>query len=75
MYAYRHKIVIKGKLETGVAETKNALKDKSEYNNSNEKTDSVLQQVEAEPNIVEQLRILHSAVMRTKQKSLNALIS
>lgn len=75
MYTYRHKLVIKGKLETGKSETEIALIDKAEGDNSNQKSAEALGQPSDNETVIQQLRDLHSAVVRTKMQSIKSLIS
>ena len=75
MYAYRHRIVIKGKLGTGMADTGINLIEKTGHNNSNQKSAEALGQLSDKTNVIQQLRELHLAVIRTKKLSLKSLMN
>ena len=75
MYAYRHKIVFNGKLETGTPSAKLIGLEKTEVVESRPEATENLGQSKESENIIEQLRLLHSAVVRTKKLTVKSLVS
>lgn len=75
MYAYRHKIVFNGKLETGTSGAKMVDTEKTELVKSKPEANENHGQTNERANIIEQLRILHSAVVRAKKQTVKSLVS
>ena len=75
MYAYRHKIVFNGKFETGTPGAKIIDIEKMELGEPKPEATENIDPSPENGNIFEQLRVLHSAVIRTKKLTVKALVS
>ena len=75
MYTYRHKIVFNGKLEAGTPSARMIGIEKTELGKSISEATENLGQSKESANIIEQLRVLHSAVVRTKKLTVKSLVS
>lgn len=75
MYAYRHKIVFNGKLETGTPGAKIIGIEKKALSESISEATENIDPSRENGKIFEQLRVLHSAVIRTKKLTVKALVS
>lgn len=75
MYAYRHKIVFRGKLESGTPSAKITVIEQSDLSKQNPEQAEILDGSIDDVKIIEQLRTLHAAVIRAKTQSIKMLIS